>query len=65
MAVKLEKMLPYRFKSYTGVVWPKTHVDQYNALTKRVNSYLKAGKKPPERLLNSRHKLFVMFSSKK
>lgn len=52
-------MLEYGFISYTGKKWANVQVDVYNALVKRIDSF---GDDIPEYLLNSKHKLFQMFS---
>ena len=57
-------MLPYNFKSFTGVVWSNEQVDTYNRLSQRINDLLNSGVYPEE-LINGSHNLFYQFSFKK
>ena len=56
-------MLPYNFKSFTGVVWTNDQVDEYNRLQERINKSLNEGIYP-EQLINGSHNLFSQFSFK-
>lgn len=56
-------MLPYNFKSFTGVVWSNNQVDEYNRLQERINAALNTGTYP-ENLINASHNLFSQFSFK-
>jgi len=62
--MELIEMLPYGYKTYTGVILPNNVIDNLNYQYGRCNLYIKEGKKIPETLLNGIHNLFVTASSK-
>lgn len=58
-------MIEYGFRSYTGVVWTRAHVEAYNQYQKKINQWLDVAGYVPEQLLNGSHNLFEAFSSPK
>ena len=50
------------YKAYNGYVFTQADCDSYNAIQKRIKSF---GDTVPEHLLNARHKLFSLITSKK
>jgi hypothetical protein len=45
--------IPYGYKTYTGYIMAKAHVDSYNAIQARINSFIDAGMPVPEYLLHA------------
>lgn len=60
--MKRRELLPYGYEAFTGEIWSNLHVDAYNRIQDRINSFIDAGMPVSENLLNESHKAFSVFS---
>ena len=60
--MKRRDILPYKYRAFTGVVMADCHVDAYNAVQTRINTFLDAGLPVPEHLIHSSNYLLKLFS---
>ena len=62
--MELRKHLKKGYKTYTGKVLScQAHIDSYNLIQDKINSYISAGIDIPENWLNVSHRQFVMMST--
>lgn len=54
----LRKMLPEGYRVVTGKILSAEEAERCNSVNRRINAFIKEGRKVPEELLNAAHKVF-------
>lgn len=54
------QVIPYGYRTFSGVIPSNDEIDRYNAIQRKINAFLDAGREAPRETVRASHHVFAM-----